>query len=610
MLNMIRVFWYFFFIFWCAFIPKAHADFYTQMAYSPQWLKLLHYHQDTIQNYVGLVENAEFYLDKKAGQYNPQSELMATIEAFNNPNNKAKCMFPARFNLLKERGFVAGDLQDCDKYRQFMEDVKPDGITLLFTNAYMNNPASLFGHTLIRIDTKRKGTQMLAHGSNFGANSGTEYGFLFAFKGLFGGYDGVYSIMPYWEIINTYNNIENRDIWEYKLNLSQEEQIKFVNHLYEMHIAKIRYYFLRKNCSYMILELLEAVKPELNITKEYKAWVIPLDTLKTVKNIPNLISQINYRPARLTKIKSHLKEMNKKQYTAFVRAVIKNEFENQDLSQQEYVDVLETAYQYFQYQYIEQKTDLAQYRKNSFAVLRRRSNFAKTDFETKLKGENPYLSHDSMQISLSYGSYNKNTYEQIGIRPAYTALTDSSYGLVKGAQTEVLKSVWRNYNQTHKFVLQEFTPLKIKSLVPADKIFSPLSYQTDVSLRKELNPANQKEGYVFNLSIGAGKTYNFFDWFWGYALADLKGQYSGLIERNHWIGVAPQIGIYKDFERLRLHAYVDKTFADSDFGERLQYTVETAYDLTKNISIKGAYFLSCNHGKNQKDLSLSLQYNF
>ena len=105
-------------------------------------------------------------------------------------------------------------------------------ITILFTNAYMSNPASLFGHTLVRIDTARKGTQMLAHGSNFGADSGTEHGVMFALKGLFGGYLGVYSVSPYSEIINTYNNIENRDIWEYNLNLTDEEKQKFVDHLY------------------------------------------------------------------------------------------------------------------------------------------------------------------------------------------------------------------------------------------------------------------------------------------------------------------------------------------------------------------------------------------
>lgn len=608
MLNNMRKFSsYLICVFFTLFCSVAAAE---NLAYSDEWLKLLHYRKTSFSGYKGLAENPEFYVAAEKGRYNPELELKAEIKKFNEANNQDKCRFPARFNFLHTKELVTGNLDNCLEYQHFMGDIKPNGITLLFTNAYMNNPASLFGHTLIRIDTKRKGTQMLAHGSNFGANSGTEYGFMFAFKGLLGGYDGVYSIMPYWEIINTYNNIENRDIWEYKLNLSADEQQKFVDHLYEMRSAKIRYYFLRKNCSYMILELLEAVRPELEITDKYHAWVIPLDTLKTIRDIPDLIGEINYRPARLTKIKHSLNNMSSKQYGAFIKAVKNADFENSDLSETEYSEVLETAYQYFQYQYIDKNLELREYRQKSFGVLRRRSKLPKIEQNEDFAGENPYLSHDSMQISVAYGSYNKQTYEEFSVRPAYTALTDSSFGLVKGAQTEVFDSRWRYYNQKHRFVLQSFTPLKIKSLVPADRVFSPLSYSTDLSVKRELNPKNEKEGYVAHGSIGAGKTYNMFADFWIYGLAKIGGEYGGIIEKKYWLGVAPEIGIFKDFGDIRLHTFVSQTFADAKFGSRLQYHAEAAYGLSNNVSVKAAYFSSRNKGKNQEDFSLSLHYNF
>ena len=75
---------------------------------------------------------------------------------------------------------------------------RPKAVTMLFTNAYMSNPSSLFGHTLFRIDTKRKGTQLLAHGANFGADTGDETGVLYALKGLWGGYYGTFGIKPYY----------------------------------------------------------------------------------------------------------------------------------------------------------------------------------------------------------------------------------------------------------------------------------------------------------------------------------------------------------------------------------------------------------------------------
>ena len=112
--------------------------------------------------------------------------------------------------------------------------MSPSGVTILFTDAYMNNPSSLFGHTLFRIDTSRKGTQLLAHGVNYGAVTGEENGVLFAVLGLTGGYMGSFTVKPYYDVINTYNNIENRDIWEMNLDLSPEELNMFVAHLWEI----------------------------------------------------------------------------------------------------------------------------------------------------------------------------------------------------------------------------------------------------------------------------------------------------------------------------------------------------------------------------------------
>lgn len=579
------------------------------LATSPEWLKLLHYHQKTFGGYEGLVENDDFYVAEN-GRNNPLAELNAEIEDFATEKGK-KCEFPARFEFLKKYNLIKGSLDNCEDYQQFMKDVKPNGITVLFTNAYMNNPASLFGHTLIRIDTKRKGTQMLAHGSNFGADSGTEFGFMFAFKGLLGGYQGVYSISPYWEIINTYNNIENRDIWEYHLNLSDEEQIKFVNHLYEMRKARIRYYFLSKNCSYMVLELIEAVRPEIDLTSGYEnMWVIPLDTLKTIKNEPNLVSEINYRPARLTKIKNSLKNMSDEQYKAFVNGVKNYDYEMPELTQKEQAEVLETAYQYFQYRYVEKDMELAEYRKNSFAVLRKRSTMPKIELQNDFIGENPENSHDSMRVSFRTGVYNKKSYEELEIRPAYTALTDSSYGLVKGAEVSVFKSVWRYYNQKHRAVLQSFQPLNILSIVPADRVFSPISYSTNVELKREFNPKNEKEGYVGDLGLGIGKTAEFFFKIRIYGLVEARGQYGGLMAHNYWLGFAPRGGVYGDFGRFRLHFWVRETFATRKFGERLEYSAQAAYGLSENLSLALKYFSSHNKGKNQEDYALDLSFSY
>ncbi|MBQ8480928.1 MAG: DUF4105 domain-containing protein [Alphaproteobacteria bacterium] len=577
-------------------------------AESPEWLKLLHYKSLTFGGYEGLVDNDKFYADEE-GRYNPQKEMETEIKLFNE-GDKIKCEFPARFEWLKEKGLVKGNLDDCEEYQSFMNDVKPDGITVLFTNAYMSNPASLFGHTLIRIDTARKGTQMLAHGSNFGANSGDDSGPIYAFKGLVGGYYGGYVISPYWDVINTYNNIENRDIWEYHLNLTLKEQNKFVNHLYEMKNALIRYFFLNKNCSYMILELLEAVRPELNVTADYNYWAIPLDTLKTIKEVPDLVDNVNYRPSRYTKIKAQTKAMNEGQFEAFYRGIKEHDYDMENLSETEQSAVLETQYQYYQYIYTAGYMELKDYRKNSFAVLRKRSSMPEIE-TVKPQGEEPNLSHASAQIMFGGGVYNHKSFEQINLRPAYTALTDDNWGLIKGAGISVLESQFRYYNQNHKAVLHRFTGLKIDSFVPADKIFSPWSYISDFNIHREYNPSNNHEGYVGEIKFGMGKTYALFDWFWLYGILSAKGQYGGFIRENQWMGAAPEIGVFNDFGRFKANFGAEKDFATRKFGSRLIYKAETSVNFTKDISFAVMYNMSHNEsGHNRQELIGQLRYSY
>ena len=188
----------------------------------------------------------------------------------------------------------------------------------------------------------------------------------------------------------------------------------------------------------------------LELTNKHPIWAIPLNTLKTVNSIPNLINDINYRPARYTKIKNLIDNMDKEQYKTFLEG-IKNYNYFSSLSDEKYSDVLEAQYQYFQYKYIMKEIELKEYRKNSFEILKKRSILPQAK-ERIIKGENPIYSHNSSQISLALGSQNGKSFEEIQFRPTYTSLTDSTYGLIKGAEIEVLNNNWRYFNKSHKFL--------------------------------------------------------------------------------------------------------------------------------------------------------------
>lgn len=66
-----------------------------------------------------------------------------------------QCAYVARYNWLKSRlNFDTERLpeQDCAAFESWAATIDASAATLIFPAAYMNNPASMFGHTLLRLD--------------------------------------------------------------------------------------------------------------------------------------------------------------------------------------------------------------------------------------------------------------------------------------------------------------------------------------------------------------------------------------------------------------------------------------------------------------------------
>jgi len=582
----------------------------SDFAFSNQWLKLVHYQKSLFGNYEGSINNNHFYLADD-GRLNPKTEMEATIKLFEGKDQKQKCQFPARYMVLKKHGLINSPLGKCEEYEQFQQDLKPAGITLLFTDAFMNNSSSLFGHTLFRIDTARKGTQLLAHGVNYGAfTKGFEDTPLYPIYGLLGFFQGGLTTRPYYETINTYNNIENRDIWEYQLDFSPDEQALFVAHIWEIGHVTTPYYFFSKNCSYMLLEILDAVKPNLNLAAEFTGYVIPLDTVKAVSK-KGLIKQTNYRPSRRNKIKHRINQMNKKQYRAFL-ALIKDE--NTDISSLgEHLrsDVLETAYQYIQYQYTAQKLDLKTYRKKSFALLRQRNKNKKGQTFNALKdGQNPVFAHDSSQIALFFGTQNGSSFQEIRFRPAYHDLTDNPFGYLSGAAINFLETRLRHYDNQNKYVLEKLKVLELASLSPVDRTFKALSYRINLDLSRIKNLNTKKDGYVLNAEIAFGLTSELFKNFYTYGLTSLDTAYGGFLRQNATAGFGLTGGILYNAHKISLQAELKKIFATQKSMGIFSQKALAAYHLSTNTSLELSFERKTFRAKSINETMLGIKYFF
>ena len=79
----------------------------------------------------------------------------------------------------------------------------------------------MFGHTFLRIDQKgqTEQTRLLAYTINYAADVPSDAGLWYPIKGIFGGFKGFFSTPPYYLKVQEYRDIENRDMWEYRLTV-------------------------------------------------------------------------------------------------------------------------------------------------------------------------------------------------------------------------------------------------------------------------------------------------------------------------------------------------------------------------------------------------------
>ncbi|MGA6925821.1 MAG: DUF4105 domain-containing protein, partial [Desulfosarcina sp.] len=245
------------------------------------------------------VDDPSFFLSP-SGKFDPRAELEATLARFftsagdERENEHPQCKFIARYRWLKqELGFDPDRLQEmaCPRFDEWLVEMDPGAVTLVFPVAYLNNPASMFGHTLLRIDTQtsRAQTRLLDSTINYAADTEHELGVSFAMNGLFGGYHGTFSVAPYYLQVKRYGDVENRDIWEYRLALTDEEVLRMLMHAWELKAAYFDYYFLDENCSYHLLSLLESARPSLHLLDRFGLWAVPADTVRSVAEVNDLI---------------------------------------------------------------------------------------------------------------------------------------------------------------------------------------------------------------------------------------------------------------------------------------------------------------------------------
>ncbi|MGY2188114.1 hypothetical protein D3C81_443450 [compost metagenome] len=513
--------------------PHIDPQRLQQLANDPFWISLGHYETAKLGGWRSYVSDPKFFLAADGNEH-PDHELAATVQALYAPasagEQHAQCVYPARTRWLKSQLNLT-DLPtlDCAEFKQWFKDVSPHSAVMIFPAAYLNSPSSMFGHTLLRIDqadVQSDKTSLLSYAINFGAYiEGSDNSILYAWKGLMGGYPGLFALVPYQEKLSEYRSLENRDLWEYRLNLTQAETARMVEHVWELKQIKFDYFFFDENCSYRLLELLQVARPSLRLTEQFPLTAIPTDTVKAVKEA-GLVESIQYRPSRERELLSRAEPLNPEEQ----QWVLKVSTDQKQLQTPEFKAlprdrqalIIDAAYRLERYRANGQERDPARAQR-SFELLRAINQNPAPELDIPQPGL-PEDGHESRTWQVGVGTRGDRAFGEYGLRMAYHDLNDNSESFPLGAQIEILQLKLRQY-EGNDWQVQQLDLATIRSLTPRNELLQPLSWQVTGGLER-VPGKHDDETLVSHVNGGGGGTWQLADDMLGFALGTVRVEHN------------------------------------------------------------------------------------
>lgn len=573
------------------------------LAFSKEWLQLLHMRKTLLGNYESSVRGEGFFISPE-GSNNPLAEYQATEKAmFGSDPKLAKqiqCSFLARRDFFLRHGppEYQEQIQKCEFSEDWLKRLNSTKMTLVFASAYLSSAPSSFGHTFLKLQNPQneQGKDLLNYGINFAARTDQAEGALYALYGLTGVFPGSFAMLPYHQMIKDYTHLEGRDLWEYELNLTEEEVRRILYHLLELDRVYFEYYFLDDNCSYALLKLLEIGRPGLELVDEEEFFVIPLDTVKVA--MP-LVSEIHYRPSIATEWQQRQKTLSKEQNDQLLSLHEKTSLEDLQKLDTETL----TAAQYFVS--LKSYENQAQWRDLNFLISRERAKRGKEQipFQVERPKTSPDQSPHSSAVELGFLDHQKSS-GLFGFRFAFHDQLSRNEGVSPFSHLEVL-SFQLQFQTLDQILIRHYRLLETISTESISAYEKPTSWgfsaggnATPLAPTRLRNQITGRLGYSFDFWPQRVRWANFLV---AGAQQDLDSNYQLTpgVDSRLWILWTPGIRSLAQYESFRFPSFLQQSVK-----------VAQAFDLTRQLELRIGWRDFLENEQNLVEKSVSLHQNF
>ena len=580
-------------------LERAEADGAAQ---TREWQNLLQYRERRfLPGRRSGTRDPDFFMADE-GWRDPHAEMQATLRAFfrepaavAEDDQHPQCRFPARRAWLLERlGADEAWLPDvdCPRFQDWYQGINPHEVTLVFAAAYLGNPASMYGHTLLRVDPpgQDEDSRLLSYVINHAAATDETSGFVFAVRGLTGGYAGMFSIMPYYEKVREYNSLESRDLWEYRLNLEPHEVEQLMRHTWELRGTGFPYYFLYQNCSYRLLELLDVARPGMNLADQFSWWAIPTDTVRTVLAQEDMLREVVYRPAERTRL-DHQIGMLSPELLDWTLTLADGQRDpdsvNGEMEPEDRALVLETAYDYLNFR---QKSGDAEQDQRELMreLLVARSQVTGVDGADApdTPSIRPDEGHGTLRLGLGGGERGGDAFASLHWRPAYHDGLDPSAGYIPGAHISYGDVEVRFDDGRDRVELERLMFVDIESLNPRDRLFPSWSWNIRGGAEQRLRPGGGRS-LMGGIDGGGGGTWQAGDSpLWTYAGLQASAWGSERLDDGVRALAGPRLDLRWQGSLLRGHLRGESFWSTDASSPGWRVGVEQALIASRNVSLR------------------------
>ena len=578
-----------------------------RLAQDPEWLALGHYRKRLFGGYESEVEPSQFFISPK-GRTDPEAELEATILEFFEPDPGARapalwqnpqCRFPARFWWLDRKLHFDARLPrqaSCPRFDEWRKTIDASSVTLVFADAFLNNPGSMYGHTFLRLERKgeESGESLLDYTINYAGNPTTDNGVLYAVEGIFGMFPASYTTMPFYMKVQEYTNIESRDLWEYDLALSSTQVAQLMRHAWEMGSAKFNYWFFSENCSYQLLTLLDAADPSAHLAEKFGFGVVPLDTLRAARAVLGDGRSPVYRPSHVTQMLARRARLTRPELalaTELGRSPAPADWtELQGLAPRREALVLDSADDYLRYRtgFTNELPEKQALEERSLLVARGRLGVPPQDVSIPAPMD-PELGHPTHRLAVGFGGDKRTGFTEVEFRAALHDLPSGDAGYIPYSQLEMGDARLRFDHRKKQAYIERLDLVNLVSLSPWDPWIHRPSWKvsTGVDQAREYGCVGADCMY-YNLNAGGGLSavthlfrrelyYGFLETDWGAG---------PVLERSWRAGAGGTAGFLFDISRSA-RVQVEAQYVGYDAGPaREQLRVIGAYNLSRGLEAR------------------------